>query len=306
MHQAARGLTAASMNNARGAAADVCKSAKLLAASRACVTKHWQTRARGPCGTRSNAATRLPKRRRLQAGIDVALRSLPSRAKIDKQGTVVTSRRRPRCARLGRAATGLQAVVTGLECSTDAERRRCGATCPLRRCHSRHGYRLLLFAPSSIPHCRVCTDVARQAAGKLGVHCAPLQSACCNSRHAMTLHWGVRFFHPRIAHRRREAQLPRIGLAIVGITLPARAAPGCCVGAGRSVPARHLAGGELEWPPGRTGGPRIKPKENGAPVSSCSGPVACNSGWAADSFVYRSMLSVPRVLDGTQVNHLRS
>ena len=149
-------------------------------------------RARGPCSTRSNAATRLHMHRRLQAGIDVALQRLPSLAKIDKQGTVVTSRRRPRCARLGRAATGLQAVVTGLECSTAADRGWCGATCPLRRCHSRHGYRLLLFAPSSIPHCRVCTDVARQAAGELGVHCAPLLSACCNSRHAMALHSGVR------------------------------------------------------------------------------------------------------------------
>ncbi len=162
-------------------------------------------RARGPCGTRSNAATRLPLRRRLQAGIDVPLQSLPSRAKVETHGTVVTSRRRPPCARLGRAATGLQAVVTRLECSTNAERCWCGAACPLRRCHSRHGYRLL-SAPSSIPHCRVCTDAARQAAGELGVHCAALQSACCNFRHATTsLHWGVRFFHPRMAHRRREA-----------------------------------------------------------------------------------------------------
>ncbi len=151
-------------------------------------------RARGPCSTRSNAATRLHMHRRLQAGIVGALQSLPSRAKIDAQGPVVTSRRRPRCARPGRAATGLRAVlvVSGLECSTDAERCWCGATCPLRRCHSRHGNRLLLFAPPSIPHCRVCTDVARQAAGELSVHCTPLRSACCTSRHAMTLlHLGV-------------------------------------------------------------------------------------------------------------------
>jgi hypothetical protein len=95
-------------------------------------------RARGPCTTRSNA-TRLHMHRRLQACIDVALRSLRSRAKIDEQGTVVPSRRRPRCARLGRAVTGLRAVVTWLECARDAERCWCGATCPLRRCHSRHG-----------------------------------------------------------------------------------------------------------------------------------------------------------------------
>jgi hypothetical protein len=38
--------------------------------------------------------------RRLQAGIDAALQRLPSPAKIETQGTVVTSRRRPRCALL--------------------------------------------------------------------------------------------------------------------------------------------------------------------------------------------------------------
>jgi hypothetical protein len=96
-------------------------------------------RARAQCSTRSNAATRLHMHRRLQAGIDVVLQSLPSRAKIDQQGPVVTSRRRPRCARLGRAATGLRAVVTWLECVRDAERRWCGAMCPLRRWHSCHG-----------------------------------------------------------------------------------------------------------------------------------------------------------------------
>ena len=37
----------------------------------------------------SNAATRLPMHRRLQAGVCGALQSLPSRAKIDAQGTVV-------------------------------------------------------------------------------------------------------------------------------------------------------------------------------------------------------------------------
>ncbi len=36
---------------------------------------------------------------------------------------------------------------------------------------------------------------------------------------------------------------------------------------------RRLQYRHCEWPPGRTGRPRIKPKENGAPVSSCSGPV---------------------------------
>ena len=35
--------------------------------------------------------------------------------------------------------------------------------------------RLLLFAPSSIPRCRVQTVAARQAAGELGVHSAALQ-----------------------------------------------------------------------------------------------------------------------------------
>jgi len=39
---------------------------------------------------------------------------------------------------------------------------------------------VLLCVPSSIPHRGVCTPAARQAAGDLGVHFAPLQSACCN------------------------------------------------------------------------------------------------------------------------------
>jgi hypothetical protein len=51
---------------------------------------------------------------------------------------------------------------------------------------------------------------------------------------------------------------------------------GCRVEAGRSVPARHLAGGE--WPPCRTGRPRIKPKENGR--FQLLDPVSL-SGWAA-------------------------
>ena len=37
----------------------------------------------------------------------ILCKALHSRAKMDEQGTVVTSRRRPRCARPGRAATGL-------------------------------------------------------------------------------------------------------------------------------------------------------------------------------------------------------
>jgi hypothetical protein len=174
MHQAARGLTHSSVNEQRSWCCTRRVQELEDAASRACVMRHWHMRARGPCGTRSNAATRLHMHRRPQAGIDVALQSLRSRAKVGKQGPVVTSRRRPRCARPGRAATGLRAVVTGLECSTDAGRRRCGATCPLRRCHSRHGYRLPLFAPSSIPHCRVCTDAARQAAACIALPCCRL------------------------------------------------------------------------------------------------------------------------------------
>ena len=50
--------------------------------------------------------------------------------------------------------------------------------------------RLLLFAPSSIPRCRVCTVAARQAAGELGVHSASLLSHCCNSKRAMTFALG--------------------------------------------------------------------------------------------------------------------
>ncbi len=171
--------------------------------------------------------------------------------------------------------------MTGLECSTDAERCWCGATCPLRRFNSRRGYRLLLFAPSSNPHCKVCTMTARQAAGELGVHSAPLQSACCTSRHAMTSsHWGDRFFQH---HRRREAPVPRIGLSIVGISITSKGRPWAAVW----VPTRHLAGGE--WPPGRTGGLESNRRKT-APRQTCGKLVRtpracqCNSGWAAGLF----------------------
>ena len=44
---------------------------------------------------------------------------------------------------------------------------------------------VLLCVPSSIPHRGVCAPAARQAAGDLGMHFAPLQSAC-NRSCAMT------------------------------------------------------------------------------------------------------------------------
>ena len=74
------------------------------------------------------------------------------------------------------------------------------------------------------------------------------QPACCNSRHAMTLHWGVRSFHPGIAHRRRQAPVPRVGLTIVALALPARGGPGLLRGGGpiRTAAAfgrRRLAAG---------------------------------------------------------------
>ena len=95
-------------------------------------------RARGSCSTQRNAATRLHMHRRLQAGVDDALQSLRSHAKIGKQGTVVTSRTRSHV--LGRdVLPPAWAVVTGLECTRDAERCWSGATCLLRRCHTCHG-----------------------------------------------------------------------------------------------------------------------------------------------------------------------
>ena len=63
----------------------------------------------------------------------------------------------------------------------------CAADIPVK------GNRLLLFAPSSIAHCRVCTMAARQAAGELGVHSASLLSHCCNSKRAMTFALGSSF-----------------------------------------------------------------------------------------------------------------
>ena len=112
-------------------------------------------RARGPCSTRSNAATRLHMHRRLQAGIDVALQSLPSRAKIDEQGTVVTSRRMPRCAgqdvlpqACGRLWLGSNVPETPSAAGV-ARRIPCAADIHVTV------VRLLLFAPSSIPRCRV-------------------------------------------------------------------------------------------------------------------------------------------------------
>ena len=105
MHQAPHGLTESSNHET----ISQCCSRRVreleAAASQACVMRQRQMRARGPCSARSNAATRLPIHRRLQAGINVALQRLPSHAKIETQGIDVTSRRRPRCARLGRAAT---------------------------------------------------------------------------------------------------------------------------------------------------------------------------------------------------------
>ena len=62
-------------------------------------------------------------------------KALPSRAKMDEHGTVVTSRRRRRCAWPG-VLPPARAVVTGLEWARDAERCWCGATCPLRRRHT--------------------------------------------------------------------------------------------------------------------------------------------------------------------------
>ena len=47
--------------------------------------------------------------------------------------------------------------------------------------------------------------------------CIPLpcsQSACCNSRPALTFTLGVRFFQPVIAHRLRGASVPRVGLVV--------------------------------------------------------------------------------------------
>jgi hypothetical protein len=79
-----------------------------VAASQAFVMMHWHMRARGPCGTRSNAATRLHMHRRLQAGIDVLsfpsrLQAATFRAVVDSALQSVHNDSTTGCGRVGRA-----------------------------------------------------------------------------------------------------------------------------------------------------------------------------------------------------------
>ena len=149
--------------------------------------------ARGPCSTRSNAATRLPmhgvckQEFAMQCKACIFARRLMNKAPLSRhaEGRDVLGWDVLPLA-CGRLRPGSSAPETPR--AAGVERRvPCAADIPVK------GNRLLLFAPSSIAHCRVCTMAARQAAGELGVHSASLLSHCCNSKRAMTFALGSSF-----------------------------------------------------------------------------------------------------------------
>jgi hypothetical protein len=123
-----------------------------VAAYQACVIMNRQMRARGSCSTRSKAAARLHTHRRLQAGIDVALRSLPSRAKIEPQITRCDDTQK---AAMCSAGTCCHRLAGGCDVARGSQRRRA----PLVWCNV--SLAPLTFTPRlsgcywSIPRCRV-------------------------------------------------------------------------------------------------------------------------------------------------------
>ena len=135
---------------------------------------HCQMCARWSGSTQSNTATRLIAHASASASRNrrFLCKASPSRAKMDEHGTVVTSRRRPRCAWPG-VLPPAWAVVTGLEWARDAERCWCGATCPLRRRHTcRPRWWALLHRR---PHLSSCSSppVPSPAPPSYDMHTAP-------------------------------------------------------------------------------------------------------------------------------------